>query len=48
MIAVTVACAVGANGLQSALNVSQAGQASGNGSYTPVCEGSRHTFAVTV
>lgn len=48
LIAVTVACPVGTTGLQSALNVSQAGLVSGNGSYLPVCDGSRHTFSVTV
>lgn len=48
VIAVTVACPAGTNGLQSSLNVSQQGQTSGNGSYTPVCDGSRHTFIVRV
>ena len=46
-IAVTVACPVGANGQQSYVNVSQ-GQTTGNGSYVPVCDGSRHTFTVRV
>ena len=46
-IAVTVACPVGAKGQQSYVNVSQ-GQTTGNGSYVPVCDGSRHTFTVTV
>ena len=47
MIDVTLACPVGANGAQSYLNVSQ-GQTTGNGTYTPVCDGSPHTFNVTV
>jgi hypothetical protein len=46
-LAVSVACPVGAGGLRSTLNVSQ-GQASGNGTYTPVCDGSPHTFDVRV
>jgi hypothetical protein len=46
-IDVTVACPVGANGQQSRVNVSQ-GQASGNGSYLPVCDGQQHTFTVRV
>jgi len=46
-IAVTVACPVGANGQPSYVNVSQ-GQTTGNGSYVPVCDGSRHTFTVRV
>jgi len=46
-IAVTVACPVGANGQQSYVNVSQ-GETTGNGTYTPVCDGSAHTFAVRV
>jgi hypothetical protein len=47
VIDVTVACPVGTTGLRSAVNVSQ-GQASGNGFYLPVCDGSRHTFSVRV
>ena len=45
---VTVACPAGTTGLPSGLNVSQAGRVSGNGAYTPVCDGARHTFAVRV
>jgi len=45
VIDVTTACPVGANGLQSRLNVSQ-GQAYGSGSYLPVCDGQRHTVTV--
>ena len=45
LIDITVACPVGANGQQSYVNVSQ-GQASGNGSYVPVCDGRTHTFTV--
>jgi hypothetical protein len=47
-IDVTVACPVGANGRLSAVNVSQGQTASGNGSYTPICDGQQHTFAVRV
>lgn len=47
-IAVTVACPVGVNALTSSVNVSQQGLTSGNGSYLPVCDGSRHTFTVRV
>jgi hypothetical protein len=47
VIDVTVACPEGTTGLRSTVNVSQ-GQASGNGFYVPVCDGSRHTFSVRV
>jgi hypothetical protein len=47
LLDVTTACAVGANGQQSYVNVSQ-GQASGNGNYVPVCNGQRHTQSVRV
>jgi hypothetical protein len=47
LLDVTTACPVGANGLQSYANVSQS-QASGNGFYTPTCDGQRHTSNVTV
>jgi hypothetical protein len=47
-IAITVACPVGATALQGSVNVSQQGLTSGNGSYLPVCDGSRHTFSVRV
>jgi hypothetical protein len=46
-IAITVACPVGATGVQSYVNISQ-GQASGNGQYVPVCDGLSHTFDVLV
>jgi hypothetical protein len=46
-IGVTVACPVGTTGLESRLVVSQ-GQSLGVGTYTPVCDGSRHTFTVRV
>jgi hypothetical protein len=46
--AVTVACPIGTVGLESRLVVSQAGQVSGVGTYTPECDGSRHTFPVMV
>lgn len=48
VIGVTVACPVGTTGLESRVNVSQSGLVSGNGTYTPICDGSRHTFAVRV
>jgi hypothetical protein len=48
VIAVSVACPVGTTGVQSGVNVSQSGITSGNGSYLPVCDGTRHTFSVTV
>lgn len=48
VIDVSVACPVGTTGLQSGVNVSQSGITSGNGSYLPVCDGTRHTFSVTV
>jgi hypothetical protein len=47
LIDITTACPVGANGQQSYVNVSQ-GQASGNGSYVPVCDGRTHIFTVRV
>jgi hypothetical protein len=47
VLAVTVACPRGTLGLESRLVVSQ-GQAMGVGTYTPVCDGSRHTFSVRV
>ena len=43
----TVACPVGATGVQSRLGVFQ-GQTSGFGSYTPVCDGDPRTFDVLV
>lgn len=46
-LAVVVACPAGVTGLQSALNVSQ-GQAIGTGSHLPICDGSRHSFAIDV
>jgi hypothetical protein len=47
VMGVTVACPVGATGLESRLGVSQ-GETRGVGTYTPVCDGSRHTFTVRV
>jgi hypothetical protein len=44
---VTVACPVGTTGRESGLVVSQ-NQTMGTGRYTPVCDGSRHTFSVLV
>jgi hypothetical protein len=45
---VVVACPAGTNGLLSSLVVSQAGQSIGSGTYTPICDGSQHTFTVRV
>jgi hypothetical protein len=47
LIDVTTACPVGASGQQSYVNVSQ-GRATGNGFYTPTCDGQRHTVTVRV
>jgi hypothetical protein len=47
LIDVTAACPIGSNGQESYVNVSQ-GQALGNGTYVPVCDGQRHTFTVRV
>jgi hypothetical protein len=48
LITVSVACPAGTTGLPSTLNVSQQGRVTGNGSYTPICDGLRHTFSVSV
>jgi hypothetical protein len=48
VLGVTVACPAGTTGLLSGLNVSQSGLVSGNGTYTPLCDGTRHTFPVRV
>jgi hypothetical protein len=48
VIAVEVACPAGTTGRAGTLNVSQRGVTSGNGSYTPECDGTAHTFSVTV
>lgn len=45
---VTVACPAGTTGLQSSLVVSQSPVIIGVGTYTPTCDGSRHTFTVRV
>jgi hypothetical protein len=47
VLAVTVACPGGLTGLQSALSVTQ-DAVTGNGSYVPICDGARHSFAVGV
>jgi hypothetical protein len=39
---------VGANGQQSYVTVSQGQSTSGNGFYTPKCDGQRHTVNLTV
>ena len=46
-LGLTVACPVGTTGLESRLVVSQ-GQAIGVGLYTPLCDGTRHSFVVRV
>lgn len=48
LLDVTVACPVGTTGLESGLVVSQAGRVMGSGRYTPICDGSPHTFTVLV
>ena len=48
LLDVTVACPVGTTGRESGLVVSQAGRVMGTGRYTPVCDGSGHTFTVRV
>jgi hypothetical protein len=48
LLDVTVACPAGTNGLESRLVVSQAGRVIGVGTYTPVCDRSRHTLTVRV
>jgi hypothetical protein len=45
---VTVACPAGTNGLQSSLVVSQSPVIIGRGTYTPICDGTPHTFTVRV
>jgi hypothetical protein len=48
LLDVGVACPVGTTGRESGLVVSQAGRVMGTGRYTPICDGSRHTFSVRV
>ena len=48
LLDVTVACPAGTTGRESGLVVSQAGRVMGSGRYTPICDGSRHTFSVLV
>ena len=45
---VTVACPAGTAGQQSSLVVSQSPVIIGSSTYTPICDGSRHTFTVRV
>ena len=45
---VTVACPTGTTGRQSTLVVSQSPVIIGSGPYTPICDGSGHTFTVRV
>jgi hypothetical protein len=48
VVDVTVACPAGTNGLRSSLVVSQSPVIIGSNTYTPICDGSRHTFTVRV
>jgi len=48
LLDVSVSCPVGTTGRESRLVVSQAGRVMGTGRYTPICDGSRHTFSVRV
>jgi hypothetical protein len=45
---ITIACPLGARGLESYVNVSQGQQVSGTGFYTPICDGQSHTISVLV
>jgi hypothetical protein len=45
---VTVACPAGTTGRQSSLVVSQSPSIIGSSTYTPICDGSPHTFTVRV
>ena len=48
LIDVTVACAAGATGQESYVNVSQGQTSLGNGAFVPICDGQQHTFTVRV
>jgi hypothetical protein len=48
LLDVVVACPAGTTGRQSSLVVSQSGLRMGGATYTPICDGSRHTFTVKV
>ena len=48
LLDVTVACPVGASGVESFVGVTQGQATSGTGTYVPICDGQQHTFAVRV
>src|SRR4029453_7349883 len=48
VLGVAVACPAGTAGRESGLVLSQAGRVMGSGRYTPICDGTRHTFSVLV
>ena len=47
-IAVDVACTEGATGVTSGLTVSQNGTAQGSANFTPICDGTTHTFVLSI
>jgi hypothetical protein len=47
-IAVDVACTEGATGVNSGLTVSQNGTAQGSATFTPICDGTAHTFVLSI
>lgn len=47
-IAVDVACTEGATGVTSGLTVSQNGTAQGAANFTPICDGTAHTFVLSI
>lgn len=48
LLDVTVACPVGATGVESFVGVTQGQATSGRGTYVPICDGREHVFAVRV
>ena len=48
LLDVTVACPVGAVGVESFVGLTQGQTAQGRGTYVPICDGEEHTFAVRV
>jgi hypothetical protein len=47
-IAIDVACTEGATGVTSGLTVSQNGTAQGAANFTPICDGTTHTFVLSI
>jgi hypothetical protein len=47
-IAIDVACTEGATGVTSGLTVSQNGTAQGAANFTPICDGTAHTFVLSI